>query len=72
MVLFTKLHAYSWIINFINLTHRTKLEAADNVLKGNENLGLHAVTFSRELLKVLDLCNKILTIYCQDSLVAKQ
>lgn len=72
MILFTKLRAYSWIINFLNLTRKTKLEAAANVLKGDENLGLHAVTFSRELLNVIDLSNLILTVYCKDSLMAKK
>jgi len=72
IILFTKLHAYSWIINFLNLTRKTKLEAAANVLKGNEDLGLHAVTFSRELLNVIELSNQILTVYCKDSLMAKQ
>ncbi|MDR3549707.1 MAG: hypothetical protein P4M11_15785 [Candidatus Pacebacteria bacterium] len=70
--LFTKAKAYSLIIAFLKLTSKVKLEAATNVLKGNENLGLHAVTFSRELLKVIELSNRVLTIYCRDYPSAKQ
>ena len=70
--LFTKARTYAQIIDFLKLTAKVKLEAAGNVLKGNENLGLYAVTFSRELLKVIELCNKILSVYCQDSPSSKE
>ena len=70
--LFMKARAYSLIIGFLKLTAKVKLDAAANVLKGNEQLGLYAVTFSRELLRVIDHTNKILTIFCKDSSQAKE
>ena len=70
--LFMKAKAYSLIINFLKLSAKVKIEAAANVLKGNERLGLHAVTFSRELLKVIELCNYILSIFCQDCIKSKK
>ena len=71
-MLFAKSKTYSLIISFLKLTAKVKLEAATNVIRGNENLGLHAVTFSRELLKVIELSNKVLAIYCLNSPSAKQ
>jgi len=70
--LFTKSRTYSLIINFLKLTAKVKLEAANNVIHGSDNLGLHAVTFSRELLKVIELSNQILSVYCRDSSISKE
>eukprot|EP01022_Parablepharisma_sp_SALTPOND_P026755 TRINITY_DN647_c0_g1_i1.p1 TRINITY_DN647_c0_g1~~TRINITY_DN647_c0_g1_i1.p1 ORF type:complete len:1484 (-),score=183.65 TRINITY_DN647_c0_g1_i1:5466-9917(-) len=69
--LFMRTKAYSLIINFLKLSAKMKIEAASNVLKGNERLGLHAVTFSLELLKVIELSNKLLALFCQGSSKAK-
>ena len=70
--LFMKARGYSLFISFLKLTTKVKLDAAANVLKGNEQLGLYAVTFSRELLRVIEQSNKILTIFCKDSNEAKE
>lgn len=70
--LFMKARGYSLIIGFLKLIAKVKLSAAANVLKGNEQLGLYAVTFSRELLRVIEYTNKILTIFCKDSDEAKE
>jgi len=69
--LFNMAKAYTLVINFLKLSGKVKIESANNVLHGNEQLGLHAVTFSRELLKVIELSNKVLIVFCKDSLKAK-
>jgi len=69
--LFIKTKGYLAIIEFLKLCTLVKLEAARNVLEGNENLGLHAVTVSKELLSVIELCNYILINFCENSTKAK-
>ena len=49
-----------------------KGQAASNVLKGKDNIDLDAVTFSHELLKVIELSNKVLYVYFHQSSFAKQ
>ncbi len=69
--LFSQAKAYTLIVSFLKLSAKVKIEAAVNVLKGNDRLGLHAVTFSRELLKVIELSNKVLTIFCKGNTKSK-
>ena len=69
--LFIKTKGYLVIIEFLKLCAGVKLEAASNVLEGNEQLGLHAVTVSKELLQVIELCNYILINFCKSTTKAK-
>ena len=69
--LFMRARVHTLIISFLKLSAKVKTEAAANVLKGNDRLGLHAVTFSRELLKVIEMSNKVLTVFCKDNLQSK-
>lgn len=63
--LFIKTKNYLVIMKFLKLCSGVKIEAARNVLKGSSKLGLHAVTISKELLKVIELCNYILINFCK-------
>jgi hypothetical protein len=63
--LFIKTKNFLVIMQFLKLCSKVKIEAARNVLKGSSSLGLHAVTISKELLKVIELCNYILINFCK-------
>lgn len=65
--LFLKTKSYSALISFLKLCSEVKLGAAKNVLEGNQNLGLHAVTVSKELMQVVAMCNYVLINLCKSS-----
>ena len=65
--LFLRTKSYMVILEFLRICTSVKIEAARNVLQGNPNLGLHAVTVSKELLKVIELCNYILINFSKSS-----
>jgi len=65
--LFLKTKSYTGLINFLKLCGEVKLDAARNILEGNLNLGLHAVTVSKELMQVIAMCNYILINLCKSS-----
>ena len=70
--MFIKVKAYQFILRFMKNTKRAKLEAAGNVMKGSESMGLFVASFSRSLLSTLQLSSKTLTIFCNDSYQAKR
>ena len=69
--LFLQTKSYLIILDFLRSCKNEKLEAAKNVLEGNVNLGLHAITVSSGLLYVVDLCNYILIALCKGTSKSK-
>lgn len=70
--MFIKAKAYSYILRFFKNTKRAKLEAAANVMKGSDCMGLFVASFSRALLSTIQESSKALSIFCRDSYPAKR
>jgi len=70
--LFMEKKTHALILTFLKISAKIKIEVSSNILGGNNQPGLHAVTFSWELLKAIEVTNKTLSLFCRNSLRAKQ